>query len=268
MDLDRATNEQLERAIVLVRETLGDDVLGIALYGSAAVSGLRPSSDLDLFVVSARPTTAADKRRLIDRLLAISGSRAVDGPARSIELTIVVQSAVRPWRYPPEVDFQYGDWMRAEFERGELAPWHVPSPDLAILMTAVRQASKALVGGPIVSLLDPVPRDDLVRAMTDELPSLLSDLEDDTQNVVLTLARIWTTLETGEIRSKDAAAAWALDRLPVEQRPVLDRARRAYVDAEVDRWDDIGSAVEAHAAYVAAEIRRLVDNPAPPTPRR
>ena len=75
---------------------------------------------------------------------------------------------------------------------------------------AALQASRSLHGRPIGELVEPVPRGDLVRAMTDELPSLLDDLEDDTRNVVLTLARIWMTVETGEIRAKEIAADWAL----------------------------------------------------------
>jgi hypothetical protein len=41
--------EQLHRVHDLVRGGLGDDLLGLALYGSVVTSGLRPSSDLDLF---------------------------------------------------------------------------------------------------------------------------------------------------------------------------------------------------------------------------
>ena len=38
------------------------------------------------------------------------------------------------------------------------------------------------------------------------LPALLADLANDTRNVLLTLARIRTTVASGEIRSKDDAA--------------------------------------------------------------
>ena len=49
-----------------------------------------PHSDLDVLVVSRRPTTDTEKRALIDRLLRISGRGDPSGQARSIELTIVV----------------------------------------------------------------------------------------------------------------------------------------------------------------------------------
>ena len=247
--------EQLRRVTDLVRGELGDDLLGMALYGSAVTSGLRPSSDLDLFAVTARPTTDTEQRRLIDGLLPLSGSRAVEGPVRSIELTLVVQSAIRPWRYPPAVDFQYGDWLRVEFECGDPRPWHDPNPDLAILLTAVLQASLPVAGRPVAELLDPVPPTDLVRAMLDELPGLLEDLEGDTRNVVLTLARIWTTLETGELRSKDRAADWALVQLPPHHRRVLAMAKSAYLDEAPEAWNETLHDTRAFAAYVESEIR-------------
>jgi streptomycin 3"-adenylyltransferase len=89
------------------------------------------------------------------------------------------------------------------------------------------------------------------------IPGLLADLEPDTANVVLTLARIWTTLATGEIRAKDAAADWVLGRLPEEHRAVLRRARGVYLGEAEDRWDDLAAAVPPHADHVVAEIRCL-----------
>jgi hypothetical protein len=77
------------------------------------------------------------------------------------------------------------------------------------------------------------------------------------RNVVLTLARIWSTVATGEIRSKDAAAEWALPRLPEEHRAVLSRARTIYLGGQEEQWHDLAGRVRAHADHVAAEIRRL-----------
>ena len=89
------------------------------------------------------------------------------------------------------------------------------------------------------------------------LDSLLADLPTDTRNVVLTLARMWSTVATGEIRSKTDAAAWVLDRLPARHRPVLERARAIYLDEAVEGWADLEPRLAPFAAHVAAEIRRL-----------
>ena len=75
--------------------------------------------------------------------------------------------------------------------------------------------------------------------------------------MLLTLARIWCTLASGEIRAKDAAAAWALERLSEEHRPALAHARAGYLGAEDDRWDELGGDVRQLAEQMVAEIRSV-----------
>jgi streptomycin 3"-adenylyltransferase len=78
----------------VIRDVLGDAVLAAYLYGSAVAGGLGPDSDLDVLVVGRRSLTGGERAAIIQRLLPISGRRAVGGPARSIELTIVVGPAL------------------------------------------------------------------------------------------------------------------------------------------------------------------------------
>ena len=127
-------------------------------------------------------------------------------------------------------------------------PAREPSPDLATLLTMARAASRPLRGPALVELLDPVPAADLRRAMIDGLPSLLADLEGDERNVLLTLARAWLTLMTGEIRPKDAAATWAIGRLPEEPASVLRHARAIYLGEAEERWDGRLAAAVPRAA--------------------
>jgi streptomycin 3"-adenylyltransferase len=108
-------------------------------------------------------------------------------------------------------------------------------------------------------LFDPVTHEDLVSAIVGDIDALLGGLDRDTRNVILTLARIWSTVATGVIRTKDAAADWALTRLPEEHRAVLARAREIYLGAEEEDWDDIRPHVRPYAECVVAEINRLVN---------
>ena len=109
---------QTERVLRLVRETLGDDALGAYEHGSAVMGGVQPPSDIDILVVTGRLATLAEKRRLVDGLLAISAPFPPPGPERCVELTMVAQAQVRPWRHPPSFDLQYGEWLRKRFEGG------------------------------------------------------------------------------------------------------------------------------------------------------
>jgi predicted nucleotidyltransferase len=231
---------------------LGAEVLGAYLYGSALTGGLRPRSDLDVLVLTRRAATIEEKRRLAEGLLAVS-----DQGLRPVEVTVVAEPDVKPWRYPPRFDLQFGEWHRAALERGEDEPLAATTnPDVALLLTMVLQASRPLLGPPAPELLDPVPSEDLTRALLHGAEEVMPGLADDTRNSVLTLARIWLTVETGEIGPKERAADWVLERLPEEHSEVLARARAIYLGEEDERWDDLRPRVRPYADHVAGEIRR------------
>ncbi|MPY59763.1 aminoglycoside adenylyltransferase family protein [Streptomyces spongiae] len=249
---------QLDDVLHLVRRVLGGDLTGAYLHGSAVLDGLRPSSDLDVLVVARRRTTEDERRALVEGLMRLSGERAAAGPARPVEVTVVAQDDVRPWCYPPRCEFLYGEWLRDDFERG-VVPGPAVTPDLAPLITMALHGDRALLGPPPAEVLAPVPHEDLRRAIVAGVPDLLADLESDTRNVLLTLARVWTTLVTGTIRSKDAAAAWALDLLPPGHRPALALARAAYRGEQQDDWHALMPQARALAARMAEEIRDQAD---------
>jgi predicted nucleotidyltransferase len=258
-----ADREQLDRVIEIVHDVLGREVVGAYLFGSAVIGGLRPERDLDVLVVANRPTTRGEKERLVGRLLAISGRPAPEGRWRRVEVTIVSEPEIRPWRYPPRMDFQYGDWLRGAFESGDPEPWQVTeNPDLAPLVTMALLADTPLLGSRPADVLDPVPHEDLLEATAGSLDAIVAGLDvDETRNVILTLARIWSTTVTGAIRSKDAAADSALERLPEEHRLVLARARAIYLGHEEERWDDIQPQVRPYADHIVAEIDLLTAPP-------
>lgn len=252
---DAVGRSQIEDVAALVDEILGDDAVGIYLFGSAVSGGLRPESDLDVLIVIERPTTAAERRILAERLIGLSGRRHPSPAARSLDVAIVVRSAIQPWHHPPPLDFQYGDWLRADFLAGDPMPWRSPNPDLTTLL-AMARSSAPVTGPPFTALLEPIPDHDLLAAVVEGIDALVAEADTDERNVVLTLARVWVTVVTGELVPKDAAADWALPRLPAVHRPVLARARAVYLGEEPDRWDDLRAALRAHVALVVGEIRR------------
>lgn len=105
-----------------------------------------------------------------------------------------------------------------------------------------------------------MPPSDLITASLAGIPELLADLPGDTRNVMLTLARVWTTLATGAIRSKDAAADWVLPRLPAHLRPALEHAKRLYLTTTYadETWsDDLRAQVRPYVDEVLAQLHRL-----------
>lgn len=250
--------QQLKESLDLLKMLLGPDLLGVYLYGSSLVGGLQKYSDIDLFVVTNRMTTSEEKTKLIANLLQISGIY-MKSSKLPIEMTLVEKGMINPWQYPPHFDFQYGDWLRPSFEKGIIEPRQTHEmPDLALIVTQVLLKSLTLWGLKPEQLLKHVPYHDFMKAMLHDLNRLGSDLEHDTRNVLLTYARIWSTLETNAIRSKPAAADWVILRLPIAYQPVMKRAKSICIGVESEYWDDIEALIKSCANFMTDKINAQI----------
>lgn len=248
--------QQISECLDLVTKILSDNLLGIYLYGSALVGGLQKYSDIDLFVVTDHATTLSEKNELTKHLLHISGLY-MKSAKRPIEMTVVEKGAVNPWHYPPRFDFQYGEWLRASFEIGDIESQDHEMPDLALIITQVLLKSQTLFGEPPQKVLAPVPYSDFIKAMLQDVDRLIADIKDDTRNVLLTLARIWSTLDTNTIRSKPDAADWAIERLPEIHQVVMKRAKSICIGDENEYWEDIKTSLEPCADWILQKINTI-----------
>jgi predicted nucleotidyltransferase len=219
----------------LAKRAIGESLVAVYLHGSAVSGGLRPDSDVDLLVIVNRPLKCEERRRLVNELMSISG-QVGDPSRRPIELMIIQMDELMSPNYPARCEFLYGEWLRKDFETGTV-PEPERDPDITLMLAQARQEAKTLFGPDADKLLPAIPRSDIRRAIGDSLPTLLASLEGDERNVLLTLARMWHTLETGEFVPKDVAADWAANRLPPEQGSILVEARDAYTGKRKEHWD-------------------------------
>ncbi|BET98067.1 aminoglycoside adenylyltransferase domain-containing protein [Xenorhabdus taiwanensis] len=169
-------------------------------------------------------------------LMMISGRYPSDPDGRRpVELIVFLCADLSTSRYPARSEFIYGEWLRHEYEAREI-PKQVCDPELTLVLAQSRQEAIPLVGPNASSLLPAIPRSDIYRAIKDVLPALIETLQGDERNVLLTLARMWRTLVTGEFVSKDVAADWAAARLPAIQAAVLTNARENYLRGREEDW--------------------------------
>jgi streptomycin 3"-adenylyltransferase len=251
-----ATARQAGAVRALLEQIFGAGFVGLYLYGSAVAGRLRPASDLDLLAVVTRSATTSQRQRLVADLTPFSARDARPEGWRPLELTVVVSADINPLRQPPRTDFQLGEWMRTEIEEGTFDPGPTSNPDLVIVLAQVRGQSTTLVGPLASQLIAPIAKGELRDAMVDALPDLMADLDGDEANVLLTLARILFTLETGAFTSKDEAADWALDRIGAEHQPALTAARDTYTTGNYDEWPVSKAATLDAAAALECEVRR------------
>lgn len=243
------------RALKIIEELLDGILVGVYLYGSAVMEGLRINSDVDILVVTNHSLSERTRRELTDRLMLISGKIGNTNAMRPLEVTVINQKDVFPWNFPPKYEFMYGEWLREQFEKGEI-PGPTCDPDLAILLAQARKNSIPIFGSKATEVLAPVPMIDIRRAMKESLPGLIMDIEGDERNVILTLSRMWFTASTGEISSKDLAAEWAIPQLSNEYATLLDIARKAYLGEHVDKWDGM----EAEVASLVNYMKKVIES--------
>ncbi|OVZ65328.1 hypothetical protein CDO44_00105 [Pigmentiphaga sp. NML080357] len=257
---------EISRQVCLARATierhLDTALLAIHLFGSALDGGLKPHSDIDLLVTVTGRLDEPLRRALMQDLLAVSAPPGSAAPWRPLEVTVVVRRELVPWRYPPRRELQFGEWLRQDLAAGVFEP-PGPDHDLAILLTKARQHSLALSGPPAEALFDPVPQRDFSAALRDTVAqwNTEADWEGDERNIILALARVWYSAATGRIAPKDVAAAWLLERLPAEHRPVLSSARAAYLGADEDAGPAGADRIAAFIRFARSGIERLLAAP-------
>lgn len=248
---------QLRAAQAVLQRHLGGNLLAIHLFGSAIHGGLKPSSDIDLMVSVSRALSPTTRRGLMHELLSHSAWPGRPGSLRALEATVVVLGELVPWRYPPRREMQFGEWLREEISAGRYEPPMVDH-DLAILVTKLRRHSVALCGPTAETLFEPVPVSDLRRSLADTIAqwNAPADWQGEERNVILALARIWYTARTGEIASKDEAAAWVAGQLPDGHRTILEQAANAYLGGARDTLADTPEEVARTIGFVRGEIAR------------
>jgi predicted nucleotidyltransferase len=251
--------KEAETATAIAKHVFGQSLVGVYLYGSFVSGGLRPLSDVDLIVVIDRPMSTSGRESLAASLLQASGRYpSPPGEPRCLELSVVLKSELAAPSYPARSEFLYGEWLRADVERG-LLPQSFSDPGVTLMLAQARQEAVQLTGPSLAGFLPPISDKHVRRAMREAIPSLVTGLQGDERNVLLTLARMWRTADTGEFVAKDTAADWAASQVvPHDIGNTLRLAAEAYLGNAVDDWS--GRATEAQRAsdYLQKKVTDLL----------
>jgi hypothetical protein len=219
-----AVNALLSRLLAEIRAILGDDLVGLYLYGSLSLGDFDPaSSDVDFLAVT-RGTLA---ELVLGRLAALHARFAASGQpyADKLEGWYFARDALRhPAPDEPPQPTIGADWP---FGLG------APGPVWIIERRIVRERGLVVWGPPARDLIAPVP----TVAVQDATRSLLRDFwarqldspdwlrtRDYQAFAILTICRALLTFATGQLASKPEAAAWARRTLPEPWPALVTRA--------------------------------------------
>jgi predicted nucleotidyltransferase len=245
---------EAEEALSVAQRLLGASRVAVYLYGTA-VAGLQPRSDVDLLVIVDKPMATETRAQLAAELMKISGRYPKDSHGRRpLDVTVFLRAELNsPPFYPMRSEFIYGEWLRHEYEAGQI-PEPTADPELVLVLAQARLQAQPLFGPAASELLPAIPWTSISQAIADALPALIDSLQGDERNVLLTLARMWQTLVTREFSSKDAAALWAAARLAGEQAAVLSEVREAYLGLREDNWEDRMKEIRSTAETLHVQV--------------
>jgi predicted nucleotidyltransferase len=247
-----SVDELLEGLVASVRAVLGDDLVGVHVYGSYVSGGFDPGvSDLDLVAVTSREPEELDLEGLgrihhafvranpdwDDRLEIVYISRAALGSFRTSAARLAVISPGEPFHLRDERVFEW------------LQNWYL-----------IRETGVVLDGPPAASLVPPISMAEFVAAAAryaDQISrqSLRDAAPGARAYAVVTICRALRTVETQAYASKHEGAAWAREQMP-EWAWLIDEALRCRLARGTLGFDGERSraGTEEFIATVAAKI--------------
>jgi predicted nucleotidyltransferase len=244
----------LEGLVASVHAVLGDDLVGVYLYGSYVSGGFDPGvSDLDLIAVTSRDPEELDLeglRRVHDAFV-----RANPDWNDRLEIVYISRAALRSFRtsaarlavISPGEPFHLRDDRVVEW----LQNWYL-----------IRETGVVLYGPPAASLVPPISMAEFVAAAARYADQISREsLHDATPGArayaVVTISRALRTVETQAHASKHDGAAWARERMP-EWAWLIDEALRCRLSKGTLGFDSERSraGAEEFIARVAARIER------------
>jgi hypothetical protein len=199
-----------------VRAILGDEFVGMYLFGSIVLGAFNDGSDIDIAVVTAGVLPDA----LVAQLAAFhdATARLPSRYAEQIEASYIPRAAFRRYdhrdRHHPHLDRGEGERLVARRQHDE---------DWIVQRYVLYQHGIAVAGPDVRTLLDPVSAEALREAVVAILRAWWQPMIDDPTRLlhtgyqayaVLSMCRMSYTLAEGGVLSKPAAAAWMSARQP------------------------------------------------------
>ena len=248
------TEKLLSGFVERSKEVLRENLVGVYLHGSLVMGCFNPQkSDIDLIVVVDRPLSDPVKKEYLDMVVKYNTM----GPAKGIEMSIVLREVCKPFVYPTpyELHFSAGhlDSYMSDPD-GYIRRMTGVDKDLAAHFTIINKRGKCLYGAPIQAVFEEVPNEAYLDSLLYDVAGAAEEIMEYPMYLSLNLARVMAWREEGLVLSKKEGGEWALQHLPEEYRPLLLAALRDYSEAVEIVYDE--SLAKRYAEYAIKRIKQ------------
>lgn len=211
-----------------VEDTLGENLTGIYVHGSAAMGCFSwNTGGVDCLVVTDEPLGRSAKTAMIDTCLALQPLC----PPKGLELSVVTKETCRNPQRNPSFEFHFSPLYAEAYARDpqeQLLRMPATDPDLIAHFAMVRSRGMALLGAPARQVFAPIPRLWMLDSIQGELTDAAKYMEGQPVYYILNFCRALACLEDGRLLSKQEGGEWGLRHLPLEYQSLVEAALAAY----------------------------------------
>ncbi|MEC0204870.1 DUF4111 domain-containing protein [Paenibacillus lautus] len=211
----KEVKDQISKLNETLIEYLGDNLLGTYIHGSLALQSFNPnSSDIDVIVLVNEKIDLEIRFQLVKALLILSNDPS------PIEISFITKDAIIPWKHSTPFELHSSEYWRERYEERvalEDKSFWSETPvdsDLACHLTLINKKGVCLHGLSIAEAFTDIPEADFRSSIVSGVGYAVSVLRTIPVYGILTLCRVLSYSETGEILSKREAGIWAYSIIP------------------------------------------------------
>ena len=211
----------------MCRNILKEKLVGVYLHGSLAMGCFHAEkSDIDLLIVVCDAVSNEEKLSFLAETVRLNAF----APEKGIEMSIVQEKFLKPFRYPTPYELHFSNAhlsLYHEDKEAYLAKLQGIDPDLAAHAMITRHYGKVLFGKAIPEVFGEVPREDYLHSIRGDIENAAEDIFMDPVYITLNLCRVLAYSKENLVLSKKAGAEWAMVNLPVSLSENLKKTVQA-----------------------------------------
>lgn len=244
----------LTRFTEMSRETMGDNLVGIYLHGSAAMGCFNPQkSDLDLILVVENEIPDTAKLEFMRNVVKLNE----EAPAKGMELSVVKKADCNPFVYPTPFELHFSsahlNWFR-ENPDDYVEKMKGIDRDLAAHFTIIRRYGVVLYGAAVEEVFGEVPTGDYIDSIWFDIENACEDIVENPLYMTLNLCRVLAYLREGLVLSKKAGGEWGMEKMPLKFHSLIQTALECY---ETDRGMTVDKELaQDFAGQMLGQIKR------------
>jgi streptomycin 3"-adenylyltransferase len=206
-----------------------------------------------MIVVVNEPVSDTVKKDFMDMVVELNES----APAKGLELSVVTRNVCDPFVYPTPFELHFSvahlGWYRNDPD-DYIQKMNGTDKDLAAHFTIIRSRGQCLYGAPMDKIFSPVPRDDYMDSIRNDIAEAVDEIGDNTMYLTLNLARVLAYKEEDLVLSKKEGGDWALKNTPTQFHPLIQDAMTEYAESKNIVYDS--ELAKQYAAYMLDRINR------------